>query len=194
MKMRKTELTFGLIIAILLLLSIGSSLISCNRGERNSNTVDSAELEESEETKVKSLTVKVAGAMQQEFAITAEDSASLNGTCNPDMWANFGIQFRSPGYSWLAVTLMTKEAIQTGQTGDIPLDWIDFSYFDEQNNSVTYKGKGTFNISEHIGKASDRRLKGILKGTKLEGQSGAEGKNIDLEAEFDLNYSCGVEK
>ena len=141
---------------------------------------------------VRSAVLETEGAIRGRFVAADEESTVLRGNCKPDLWANFGIQFDHPDYVWIAVTLMSEYPIQPGQTGAIPLDWIDVSFFDRQMKSRFFKGKGRFEISRHDSAAGSRRMIGVLAGSELKGSQDAEGETLDAHFAFDLNFSCGI--
>jgi len=141
---------------------------------------------------VRSAVLTVSGAVSGKLEAPKDETTVLRGNCPPDMWANFGIQFNAPGYTWIAVTIMTKDPIPAGYTGPVKLDWVDVSFFDNAMKSLYFKGSGTFEITTHNAAAKDRRMTGVIKGTGLKGRDDAEGKTLDAEFGFDINFSCGV--
>lgn len=141
---------------------------------------------------VRSAVLDTSGAISGRFVAAADPSTVLRGNCPPTMWANFGIQFNHPDYAWIAVTLMSKDPIQPGQTGSIPLDWIDVSFLDREVHSWFFKGKGALEIGRHDSRPGQRRMTAVLSGNGLSGSQDAEGKTLDARFEFDLNFSCGT--
>lgn len=141
---------------------------------------------------VRSAVLKLHGAIDKEFEAPQDNKSILIGNCSPDMWANFGIQFTPPDYVWVAVVIMTKNPIQPGQTGSIKLDWVDVTLFDGEMRSFQFKGPGSFEIKEHNAVPENRRMVGVIKATGLQGRQDAEGQAVDVEFDFDINFSCGV--
>ncbi len=141
---------------------------------------------------VRSAVLETTGAIAGRFVAPVDDGTVLRGNCPPDMWANFGIQFDHPNYQWVAVTVMTKDPIATGQTGDIPLDWLDVSFLTRDIDSLFFKGRGTLEITRHDAAPDHRRMTGIMIGNGLQDSQEAAGKSLDARFEFDLNFSCGV--
>jgi hypothetical protein len=143
---------------------------------------------------VRSAVLRLSGAIDKTLDAPPDEKSILIGNCSPDMWANFGIQFTPPDYVWVAVAIMTKDPIKTGQTGPIRLDWVDVTLFDNEMRSLQFKGPGSFEIKEHNADPKDRRMVGLIKAAGLEGGQDAEGQTIDAEFDFDINFSCGVNK
>lgn len=141
---------------------------------------------------VRSAVLKLDGAIDKELKAPQDEKSILMGNCSPDMWANFGIQFTPPDYVWVAVVIMTKDPIQPGQTGSIKLDWVDVTLFDSTMRSLQFKGPGSFEIKEHNAAPENRRMVGVIKATGLQGRQDAEGRTVDAEFDFDINFSCGI--
>lgn len=141
---------------------------------------------------VRSAVLDTAGAIAGTFVAPTDDSTVLRGNCSPDMWANFGIQFNHPDYQWIGVTVMTKKPIATGQTGDIPLDWLDVSFLTRDIDSLFFKGRATLEITRHDSAPGGRRMIGVLTATELAGSQDAAGQTLDARFEFDMDFSCGV--
>ena len=141
---------------------------------------------------VRSAALNLSGDINARMTAPEDESTTLTGNCSPEMWANFGIQFNHPGYVWIAVTIMTKDPIQTEQTGPIRLEWVDVSFFSDDMKSLQFKGPGSFEIKEHNASPDNRRMVGVIQANGLEGRQDAEGKTIDAEFDFDVNFSCGV--
>jgi hypothetical protein len=59
-------------------------------------------------------------------------------------------------------------------------------------HSLQFKGPGSFEIKEHNAAQGNRRMTGVIKATGLEGRQDAEGRTVDAEFDFDINFSCGV--
>ncbi|MDP3980098.1 MAG: hypothetical protein Q8Q33_01650 [Chlamydiota bacterium] len=145
-------------------------------------------------TVVRTALLRVTGAINENMQAPRDETTTLTGNCKPDMWANFGIKFNHPDYVWIAVSIMTKDPIQTGQTGPVSLDWVDVSFFTEEMKSLFFRGPGTFKITLHDSSPNNRRMKGTIKADDLNGMFDAAGKKIDIDFEFDMNFSCGVEE
>lgn len=141
---------------------------------------------------VRSAELNLSGAITARMIAPEDESTTLTGNCSPDMWANFGIKFNHPGYVWIAVTIMTKDPIQPGQTGPIRLEWVDVSFFTEDMKSLQFRGPGSFEIKEHNASPDNRRMVGVIQANGLEGGQDAKGKTIDAAFDFDVNFSCGV--
>lgn len=141
---------------------------------------------------VRSAVLETSDAIVGRFVAPADEGTVLRGNCPPDMWANFGIQFNHPDYQWIAVTVMTKDPIASGQTGPIPLDWLDVSFLTRDIDSLFFKGQGTLDITRHDAVPGSRRMTGVMSGTGLKGSQDAAGKSLDARFEFDLNFSCGI--
>jgi hypothetical protein len=138
---------------------------------------------------VRSAQLSVSGAVEGRFDAPDNDATFLIGNCDPEVFANFGIQFSPPGYVWVQVSLLGNP-IQPGQTGPVRLDWVQINLVDDE--ALFFKGPGTLKISLHNALVDDRRMQGVIKTTGLEGFLDAEGQTLDAEFEFDMNFSCGV--
>lgn len=184
-------------ITLAILLVFSALLLSCKResGEPTTSTrsSDAAESTGTAMSPVRSATLTTSGAIQNKFVVPADESTLLHGNCNPSMWANFGVKFHHPDYEWINVALMTKDPIKPGQLGDIPLNWMDVSFFSKSLETLAFRGKGTLTITAHSASLTNRRLVGRLKGENLAGSDKAEGQNLNAEFEFDLNTSCGLQ-
>jgi hypothetical protein len=141
---------------------------------------------------VRAFNMKVSGAMAAEVKGKKGDGKTgLVGQCNPAMFANFGILHGSL-YEHEEITILSKDPIKTGMTGEIKLDkiWVRFS--DLKNDERKFGGKGTLKLTAHDGAPGKRRMTGTIVGTKLEGLEKLNGKFIDVTASFDMDFSCGV--
>ncbi|MCK9264133.1 MAG: hypothetical protein M0R18_09955 [Deltaproteobacteria bacterium] len=165
-----------------------------NNGQGNDKNVTETGTSMGGASIVRSAELNLSGDITARMIAPKDASTTLTGNCSPDMWANFGIQFNHPGYVWIAVTIMTKDPIQTGQTGPVRLEWVDVSFFSEDMKSHQFRGPGSFEIKEHNAAPDNRRMVGVIRASGLEGRQDAEGKTIDAEFDFDVNFSCGVIK
>ncbi len=136
--------------------------------------------------------LETSGAIAGRFVAARDESTLLRGNCSPDMWANFSIQFDHPDYQWIGVTVMTRDPIATGQTGEIRLDWLDVSFLTRDIDSLFFKGKGSLEITRHDAAPGNRRMTGVMTGSGLAGTQQAEGQTLDARFEFDMDFSCGV--
>lgn len=143
---------------------------------------------------VRSATLILSGAINTTMEAPRDETTTLVGNCSPDMWANFGIKFNPPGYVWVAVTIMTKDPIQPGQTGPVKLDWVDVTLFTEDMKSLQYKGPGSFEIKQHDAAVDNRRMIGVIQANGMEGKQDAEGQTLNATFDFDINFSCGIIK
>lgn len=141
---------------------------------------------------VRAFAMKVSGAMTAEVKGKKGDGKTgLVGQCNPAMFANFGILHGSL-YENEEITILSKDPIKTGTTGEIKLDkiWVRFS--DLKNDERKFGGKGTLKLTAHDSAPGKRRMTGTIVGTRLEGLEKLNGKFIDVTASFDMDFSCGV--
>lgn len=141
---------------------------------------------------VRSAVLKLSGAINKKMEAPRDETSILIGNCSPDMWANFGIQFSPSDYVWVAVTIMTKDPIQPGQTGPVSLDWVEVTLFDKEMTSLQFKGPGNLEIKEHKADPEERRMVGVINASGLQGGRNAEGQTINATFDFDINFSCGV--
>lgn len=163
-----------------------------NNGQSNDKNVTETGTSMGGASIVRSAELVLSGAISARMIAPEDESTTFTGNCSPDMWANFGITFNHPGYVWIAVTIMTRDPIQPGQTGLVQLEWVDVSFFSEDMQSLQFKGPGSFEIKEHNASPDNRRMVGVIQASGLEGRQDAAGKTIDAEFDFDVNFSCGV--
>ena len=141
---------------------------------------------------VRTFTMKVSGAVTAEVkGKKGDEKSGLVGQCNPTMFANFGILHGS-SYEGAEISIVSKDPIKTGVTGDIKLDRIWVRFFDLKNDERKFGGKGMLTLTVHDATPGKRRMTGTIVGTKLEGLEKLNGKFIDVTASFDMDFSCGV--
>ena len=141
---------------------------------------------------VRTFTMKTTGAVAAEVKGDKDDEQTgLIGQCKPTMFANFGILHGS-SYEQEEISIVSKDPIKTGMTGEIKLDkiWVRFS--DLKTDERKFGGKGTLKLTVHDAASGKRRMTGTITGTKLEGLEKLAGKYIDVTANFDMDFSCGV--
>jgi hypothetical protein len=142
---------------------------------------------------VRAFDMKVSGAMTAEVkGKKGDEKTGLVGQCNPTMFANFGIIHESSSYEQAEISIVSKDPIKTGMTGDIKLDKIYVRFSDLKNVERRFGGKGVLKLTVHDAAPGKRRMTGTVVGTKLEGLQKLEGKFIDVTASFDMDFSCGV--
>ncbi|MGE0043939.1 MAG: hypothetical protein AB7V01_22410 [Vicinamibacterales bacterium] len=144
-------------------------------------------------TVVTAATLETHGAIAGRFVPDDVADASLIGNCDPSMWANFGLSFAAGDWQRIDVALMTRDPIATGQTGEIPLDWMDVSFNDAAFDTHQFRGKGTLDIEVHDADKASRRMRGVVHATGLAGRDAAEGQSLDdASLAFDIAFSCGT--
>lgn len=146
---------------------------------------------------VRSFAMKVTGGVKKEVAGKKGDGkTALVGQCQPTTWANFGIHVGGAMDAEQAgIAVITKGPIATGATGTFKLDkvYVDwFSIRGQAIDSARYGGPGVLTLTTHEASPGRRRMAGTIRGTRLEGLDDAKGKSIDVEASFDMDFSCGV--
>ena len=118
---------------------------------------------------VRAFTMKVSGAVTADVkGKKGDEKTGLVGQCKPTMFANFGILHGS-SYDQAEVTIMSKDPIKTGMTGDIKLEKIWVRFFDLKNEERTFGGKGMLKLAVHDAAPGKRRMTGTIVGTKLGG-------------------------
>jgi hypothetical protein len=147
---------------------------------------------------VRAFSMKITGAVKKDVTGKKGDGKTgLIGQCNPASWANFGVQVGTAmGTEQAGIAVITRDKIATGATGTFPLDKVYVDWFSMEGGTISaprYGGPGVLTITTHDGSAGHRRMIGAIKGTGLAGLDGdAKGKKIDVEASFDMDFSCGV--
>jgi hypothetical protein len=146
---------------------------------------------------VRSFAMKITGAVKKDVTGKKGDGkTALVGQCKPTTWANFGIHVGSAMDAEQAgIAVITKGKIATGATGTFKLDKVYVDWFSMAGGAIStarYGGPGVLTITTHDGSPGRRRMVGSIKGSGLEGLDDAKGKTIDVEASFDMDFSCGV--
>jgi hypothetical protein len=146
---------------------------------------------------VRSFSMKTTGGMA--LAVTGakgDGKTGLLGQCKPTLWANFGVEVgRTFDTEKSGITVVTKDKIATGATGPFQLTRLDVERLELKGASLLssrYTGPGVLVITTHDGTPGRRRMVGTISGKGLKGRDDAEGKTIDVEASFDMDFSCGV--
>jgi hypothetical protein len=141
---------------------------------------------------VRAFTMKVSGAMTAEVkGKKGDEKTGLVGQCKPTLFANFGI-LHGTLYEQAEISIVSRDPIRTGMTGDIKLDKIYVRFSELKNDERRFGGKGTLKLTVHDAAPGKRRMTGTIAGTKLEGLEKLNGKFIDVTATFDMDFSCGV--
>lgn len=144
---------------------------------------------------VRSATLKTSGAITGEFQGSSGDEVTgLRGQCNPEMWANFGIDLPPGDYYRLQATLTSRDEIPTGATGEFPLDSLVVEFTTKDIDTLQFKGRGTLKLTTHDATPGQRHMVGTMSGKGLEGRQAAEGQTLDATLDFDMSFSCGVLK
>jgi hypothetical protein len=146
---------------------------------------------------VRSFRLRATGAVTKEVTGKKGDGKTgLVGQCNPASWANFGIQVgTSMGTEQASIAVVTQDKVGTGATGEFKLDKIYVDFLSIQGASIQslrFAGRGVLTLATHDGSPGKRRMIGSIRGANLEGLDDAAGKRIDVEAAFDMDFSCGV--
>ena len=146
---------------------------------------------------VRTFKLKATGAVTKEVTGKKGDGRTgLTGQCNPASWANFGIQVGSSmATEQASIAVVTKGNIGTGATGEFKLDKIYVDFVSIQGSTIQsfrFAGPGVLTLTTHDGSPGKRRMIGSIRGSKLNGLDDAAGKLIDVEAAFDMDFSCGV--
>jgi len=142
---------------------------------------------------VRTFAMKVTGAVTAEVnGKKGDEKTGLVGQCKPTMFANFGILHGSSYEEQAEISIVSKDPIKTGMTGDIKLNKIWVRFFDLKNKERKFAGKGLLQLTVHDATAGKRRMTGTIVGKKLEGLGKLEEKFIDVTSSFDMDFSCGV--
>lgn len=85
----------------------------------------------------------------------------------------------------------TDEILQPGGIGTFPVETASFWYRRMGLPSqMTFEGTGTLEVTRHVAQRGARRMEGRLIASGLED---SRGDRVDVEAEFAVGLSCGVE-
>ena len=146
---------------------------------------------------VRSLTIKASGGMNETFTGTKEDGkTTLSGECKPDLFANLSLDIGESLGDRAGIAFATEDPIMIGQTGEIDLDWVMVDSVKINNADVQSKrfksDDGTLTITQHDPTKGSRRMTGTIVAKNLEPLDGAQGPPVNVEASFDMDFSCGV--
>lgn len=148
---------------------------------------------------VRALTIKISGGLNEVISGKKEDGdTTLSGECEPDLFANLSLDKETSSGDRDGIGFATKDPIKIGQVGEIDLEWVQLDGFRLNNGkpeSRRFFGSdgGTLTIATHNPVKGSRRLIGTLIAKNLEPKDGLESKPIDVDASFDLDFSCGVQ-
>jgi hypothetical protein len=135
------------------------------------------------------------GDISGDFRPVDISAAQIQGSCNDDAFANFGLIYEAEGWRRVSVTVMTKDGIASGQVGSIGLDWALVSFMDSSYDATQFRGPAEFVIATHDANAP--RMTATVKGTLagygglLDDQALAD-KTIDFEFTFEIAAACGA--
>ena len=148
---------------------------------------------------VRTLTIKITGGLTETISGKKEDGrTTLGGGCKPDLFANLtfdtGGMFDDQG----GIAFASNDPIKRGQTGEIGLNWVMITMFKMnkgtgQPESKRFKSDdGTLILTTHDPSKGHRRMVGTILAKDLQPLDGLKSKPVDVEAAFDVSFSCGV--
>lgn len=146
-----------------------------------------------------SLRVAVSGDVDTTFSLQAQGT-SIGGGCtgsSPISMSFHQGNWALPNQPWTNTAFTTTEIVGTGLTGTFDVEEItwDHGILERSVGGQAFRlpnrftGVGTIDIVEHRATSDDRRFRATLRGTRLVND---EGLSVDLVAEIDLDFSCGV--
>lgn len=147
---------------------------------------------------VRSLTIKVSGGLSETITGNkADEETTLGGGCKPDQSAVLNFDSGSAFSDHAGAQFGSKDPITIGQTGEIPLDWVEF-YSAKLNNgnpvTMRFQSKGgRLTITTHNATRGARRLTGSFSAENLEPVDGPVSQPIDIKVDFDADFSCGIQ-
>jgi hypothetical protein len=148
---------------------------------------------------VRSLTVRITGGLTETISGKKEDGhTTLAGGCKPDMFANLGFDTGGLFDDQGGIGFVTNDPITLGQTGEIDLDWVMITMFKLNTGKGEPESKrfksdgGTLTLTTHDPSKGRRRMVGTIVARNLEPLDELQSKPVDVEAAFDVDFSCGV--
>ena len=124
---------------------------------------------------------------------TADGSVEFFGSCDDDVPLRVGFNVKdSDGNQVARFQGRTDRMLEPGQTGSFPVETATAWYKRMGLPSrMTFEGRGNIEISLHDARRGSRRMTGVLMASGLED---SRGDLIDVEVEFDVGLSCGLEE
>lgn len=146
-----------------------------------------------------SLTVRVTGDVDTTLTLDGGNT-SVGGGCTGSTPIDLGFHrgnWALPGQPWTNTAFRTADIVGTGETGTFDVEEItwDHGVLERPVGDRTvrlpnrFTGPGTIEIEEHSARSDNRRIRAVLRGSGL---SNDDGHSVDIVAEVDLNFSCGV--
>jgi len=151
--------------------------------------------QKSSDSIVRSATLTTSGEISGDFRPLDIAEAKLQGACNDDAFANFGIIYETDDWRKVSVTIMTDDGIAADQLGPVKLDWALVSFTDSAYDATQFRGPAEFVITKHD--KGSPLLAGTVKGTLpayggMLGSATLSEKPIDFEFTFEVAASCGA--
>jgi hypothetical protein len=196
------------VLPIVILLTVTASACSSNAEKAASSAAQSAAAGEdpgeygpglAEVHVVRTLTIKITGGHTETISGKKEDGrTTLSGGCRPDLFANLSFDTGGPFDDQGGIGFASKDPITIGQTGEIDLAWVMITMFKMNNGKGEPESKrymsdnGTLTVTTHNPSKRSRRMVGTIVARNLEPRDDLKSKPVDVEAAFDLDFSCGV--
>jgi hypothetical protein len=146
---------------------------------------------------VRTLTITLRGGTNETISGKKEDGhTTLSGECKPDLFANLSFDTGGTFDDHGGIGFATNDPIKAGQTGEIDLDWVmvDLAKINNgQPDAKRFKSDGgTLTLTTHNAAKGSRRMVGTIVAGKLEPLDGLESPPVDVNAAFDVDFSCGI--
>jgi len=147
---------------------------------------------------IRRLMLRTTGSVESEV-IFVDDNFKITGGCNGTTPISLGFYRGQPNADdWFKVAFDTADVVGTGETGEFTVREISWDHGTvipknlPPNTTIRapnqFKGTGTLTLTTHIGTIEQRKIAGNFRGEV----TNLEGEQASLEAEFDIDKSCGV--
>jgi hypothetical protein len=148
---------------------------------------------------VRTLTIKITGGHTETITGKKDDGrTTLSGGCKPDLFANLSFDTGGLFDDQGGIGFASNDPITLGQTGEIDLDWVMITMFKMNKGKGEPESKrymsdgGTLTLTTHNPSKGRRRMVGTIVAKNLEPKDNLQSKPVDVEAAFDVDFSCGV--
>lgn len=148
---------------------------------------------------VRTLTIKITGGHTETITGKKQDGrTTLSGGCRPDLFANLSFDTGGTFDDQGGIGFASNDPIKLGQTGEIDLEWVMITMFKMNKGKGEPQSKrfmsdgGTLTLTTHDAAKGRRRMVGTIVAKNLEPKDDLQSKPVDVEAAFDVDFSCGV--
>jgi hypothetical protein len=142
---------------------------------------------------VGSFTGTLMGAKDETYeGSSAAGNVEFFGSCDDDVPLRVGFNVTdADGVQVARFQGRTDEILEAGETGSFPVHSAS-AWYQRMGlpSRTTFEGEGTVEITRHDARRGARLMRGLLSARGLED---SRGETVDMEVEFEVGLSCGVE-